>query len=144
MKLSRESQALAEAFFRVHTGDPELRLPPISIHGGAAARLLMWMIGMSAITFGRRVFVRPSHLARDSEGRAVMPGWLLIHEAAHVLQYEERGYLRFFRDYLRNYWRGLRGAGGWGAACRMAAYMAIAEECEAREAEHAYRTKAAR
>ena len=93
---------------------------------------------MSGITFGRHVFVRSSFVKRDAAGRATMPGWLLVHEATHVLQYEERGFARFLRGYLRGYWRALRAGRRWDAAGHMAAYRAIAEEREARAAERAY------
>jgi hypothetical protein len=139
MRLSSEAHLELEEFLRAQLGRPDLELPPISIYVGRFARLLMRTIGMGAITFGRRVFVAPSLVGRDAEGRLTIPGWLLAHEAAHVLQYEERGYARFFRDYLRGYWRALRAGGGWNAAARTAAYLAIAEECAAREVERAYR-----
>lgn len=138
MRLSPEAHAELETFFREHCGDPRLRLPPFRVYGGWAARLLMGLIGMGAITFGRHVFVAPRLLRRDGAGRVSAPGWLLAHEAAHVLQYEERGYWRFLRDYLRGYLRALRAGQGWGKAARTAAYFAIAEECEARAAEAAY------
>jgi hypothetical protein len=93
---------------------------------------------MSGITFGRHIFVRPSLVGRDARGRALVPARLLVHEAAHVLQYEERGFARFLFDYVRDYWRILRAGGRWGAQWRMAAYMAIEVEREARAAEHAY------
>jgi len=138
MRLSDESHERVERFFREHRGDPRLKLPPVYVHGGATARLLLWFAGMSGITFGRHVFIRPSLVRKDAEGRARVPGWLLVHEAAHVLQYEERGFARFLRDYLRGYWRALRGCGRWDAAGRMAAYREIAEEREACRAEDAY------
>jgi hypothetical protein len=138
MRLTSESQARVEEFFREHRGDPELMLPPISIHGGLFARLLTKVVGMSAITFGRQVFVRPELIKKDSEGRAGIPAWLLVHEAAHVLQYEERGCIRFFRDYLRGYWRALRTGKSWNRQGRMAAYMSIEEEREAYTAERLY------
>jgi Domain of unknown function (DUF4157) len=139
MKLSADTHDELQHFFRQHLNDRALCLPPITIHAGLLARLLMKAVGMGAITFGRHVFVKPGFIMRDGEGRATAPGWLLAHEAAHVLQYEQRGYLRFFRDYLRGYWLALRAGKNWGAIGRMAAYMAIAEERSAREAEHAYR-----
>jgi hypothetical protein len=98
----------------------------------------MAVVKMGAITFGRNVFVRPALFVKDGEGRATLPGWLIVHEATHVLQYQARGYPRFFRDYLRNYWRALREGGRLDKEGRMAAYMAIAEEREARAAETAY------
>jgi hypothetical protein len=142
MRLTDESHARVEQFFRAHRGDAGLVLPPLEFHGGLAARLLMWWAEMGAMTLGRRVFVRPSLFRREDDGRLTLPGWLVAHEAAHVLQYEERGFVRFLCDYLAGYWRALRGGGRWDAAGRMAAYLAIEEEREAREAEEAYVVRA--
>jgi hypothetical protein len=100
--------------------------------------MLMKVVRMDGITFGRNVFVRATLVGRDARGRATIPARLLVHEAAHVLQYERRGYARFFRDYLRGYLRGLRAGKRWDERGRMAAYFAIEEEREARSAEHAY------
>ncbi len=139
MKLSATTVKELQHFFRQHLNDCELRLPPITIHAGLSASLMMKAVGMGAITFGRHVFIRPALVKKDDEGRLCIPGWLLAHEIAHVLQYEQKGYLRFFRDYLRGYWRALRAGKSWVAQGRMVAYKAIAEELSAREAEHAYR-----
>ena len=138
MRLSAESHARVEQFFREHLNEPGLTLPPISFHGGLAGRLFAAFAGMNAITFGRHVVVCPGLFGRDERGRATLPGWLVVHEAAHVLQYEERGFPRFLRDYLRGYLRALRGAWRWDAPGRMAAYLAIPEEREARAAERAF------
>jgi uncharacterized protein DUF4157 len=139
MRLSDESHTTIEQFFRTHRGDAGLVLPRIRFHGGLLARLLMLLsAGMGAMTLGSHVFVKPALLKRDESGRVTMPGWLVAHEATHVLQYAERGFARFMLGYLGGYWRALREGKRWDAAGRMAAYMAIAEECEAREAEHAY------
>jgi hypothetical protein len=139
MRLSDESHREVEEFFRRHRGMPGLILPPVYVYAGGFAGRLTRAARVGAITFGRRVFVRPSFVERDSSRRARMPGWLLVHEAAHVLQYEERGLIRFFYGYLRGYFRNLREEGeGFGAAARKAAYLAIPEEREAREAERAY------
>jgi len=139
MLLSDESHREVEEFFRRHKGVPGLTLPPVYVYAGGFAGRLTKAARVGAITFGRRVFVSTSLVRRDSSGRATMPGWLLVHEAAHVLQYEERGYARFFYRYLREYFRNLREAGkGFGAAARNAAYLAIPVEREAREAERAY------
>jgi Domain of unknown function (DUF4157) len=138
MRLSAETHREVEDFFRRHTGDALMRLPPIEIHAGWAANLITRANGISGITFGRHVFVKSRLVERDFEGRAKIKGWLLVHEAAHVLQYERSGYLRFFRTYLRGYWRALREGRRWDRAGRKAAYLAIAEECEAREAELAF------
>ena len=139
MRLSDESHSHVEQFFREHLGDPGLALPRIRLHAGVCARLLMLAsAGMGAVTLGRHVFVRPGLLRRDSEGRVTLPGRLVVHEAAHVLQYAESGPVRFLRGYLRGYWRALREGGRWDAAGRMAAYLSIEEEREARRAEDAY------
>jgi hypothetical protein len=139
MRLSAESHDGVEQFFREHLNEPGLRLPRVNFYGGSSGRLVITFLrGMDAITLGRNVFVRPEKFVRDGEGRATLPGWLVIHESRHVLQYEAMGYPRFFRDYLGNYWRALREGGRWDKAGRMAAYMTIAEEREAREAATAY------
>lgn len=140
MRLSAESHGEVEEFFRRHTCRPGLVMPPVYVYAGGFAGLLTKAAGgVGAITFGRRVFVRPSLVRVDSSGRAELPAWLLVHEAAHVLQYEERGTLRFLAGYLRGYFRGLKEDGkGLGAAARNRAYLAIPEERAAREAERAY------
>jgi Domain of unknown function (DUF4157) len=138
MRLSAETHRRVEEFFRRHTNDPGLVLPPIEIHAGRFANLLTTLNGISGITFGRHVFVRPGLVGRDALGRPTLGARLLVHEAAHVLQYERTGYLMFFHTYLRGYWVGLRAGVGWDRAARNAAYLAIAQEREAREAERAY------
>lgn len=138
MKLSPEAHEEVESFLREYRGEPGLRLPRFSIHAGAGAGLVMWFVRMSAITLGSHVFVSPPLVRRGSAGRAALAGRLVVHEAVHVLQYEERGFVGFLFKYLRGYWRALRRGKIWGAAARMAAYMEIEEEREAREAERAY------
>ncbi|HEV3467751.1 MAG TPA: DUF4157 domain-containing protein [Pyrinomonadaceae bacterium] len=144
MKLSAETHERVEAFFRRHTNDAGLTLPPIHVHAGRFANLLTTLNGISGITFGRHVFVRSRLVGRDAGGRPTIGGRLLVHEAAHVLQYERSGYPRFLRTYLRGYWRALREGGRWDKAARNAAYLAIAEEREARAAELAYATERSR
>ena len=138
MRLSAESHARVEQFFREHLNEQDLTLPPINFRAGVTGHLFAAFVGMSAITLGRHVVVDPSLFGKDESGRMTLPGWLVVHEAAHVLQYEKRGFARFQRDYLRGYWRALREGGRWDVRGRTAAYMAIAEEREARSAEAAY------
>jgi hypothetical protein len=138
MRLSAKSHSEVEEFFRSYTGRPGLVLPQVYVYAGGFARLLTGSSKVAAITFGRRVFVSPSVVRKDSEGRAVLPARLLVHEAAHVLQYEERGTLRFLFGYLRGYFRGLSEGKGFGAGARTAAYLAVPEERAAREAARAY------
>jgi hypothetical protein len=144
MRLSDESHTHVEQFFRAHRGEAELVLPRIHFHRGVFARLLMLWAGTGAMTLGCHVFIRPGLCRRDGRGRVTLPGWLVVHEAAHVLQYAKKGFVRFLLGYLRGYWRALRKGGRWDAAGRLAAYKAIEEEREARLAEHLYaaRTRA--
>ncbi len=116
-----------------------MRLPPVSIYSGRLARWLTGAGRVGAITLGRRIFVAPGFVKRDEDGRRTIPGWLLAHEAAHVLQYERAGMFRFLSAYLRGYVRALRELGRWDAGARLAAYLSLAEEREARTAEAAYR-----
>ena len=138
MRLSEESHERVERFFRAHRRDPGLVLPPVCVHAGLLAWMLMKFVGAGAITFDRHVFVTPSLIERDSAGRAVISSRLLVHEAAHVLQYEERGFARFLWVYLSGYWRALRSGGRWDAGGRAAAYLSVEEEREARAAENAF------
>ncbi len=138
MKLSPEAHEEVESFLKEYRGEPSLKLPRFTLHAGPGASVVMLFVRMGAITLGRHVFVSPPLVRRDSLGRVRLAGWLVVHESVHVLQYEERGFVGFLFKYLRGYWRALRQGKSWGAAARMAAYMEIEEEREAREAEHAY------
>lgn len=138
MKLSPEAHEEVESFLKEYRGEPGLRLPRFSIHAGWGGRLVMAFVRMGAITLGRHVFVSPRLVRRDAQGKLRLAGWLVVHEAVHVLQYEESGFAGFLFGYLRGYCGALRRGRSLRAAARMAAYMEIAEECEARAAEHAY------
>lgn len=138
MKLARQSHAEIENFFREHLNEKYLRLPRMQIHCGQFAHVLTKGLRVGAITFGPHVFVAPRLVHYDQENRLKVPGWLIAHEATHVLQYKRAGMVGFFIDYLRGYWRALRENRRFNRAARMAAYLSIAEECDAREAETAF------
>ena len=127
-----------EQFFRDHTSDPSLRVPEFSISAGSVAGLLTRVLGISAITLGSRVLVAPALVAREEEGTRSLPAALMVHEAAHVLQYRSEGALRFLAGYVRDYLAGLREGRGFDAAARHAAYRAIPAECAARAAAAGY------
>jgi hypothetical protein len=138
MLLAAESHERLERFFREHLRDTGLRLPPLYFH---RSRILLWLgrpFHLGAITFGRRIFVLPEYIRRDTEGRLTIDGSIAAHEATHVLQYERAGWAGFLRLYLRGYWRALRAQGRFSGAAHTNAYLAIREETEAREAEEAY------
>jgi len=138
MKLAAESQQLIEAFLRDRFHLPTLKLPAISIYHGWLAQFLTKTFRIGAITFGHRIFVEPKLLERDRDGRLCVPGWLIAHEATHVWQYQREGFLGFLISYLKGYWRALRMEKRWNGEARMKAYLAIKEECDARESETAY------
>lgn len=74
----------------------------------------------------------------DAGGSLSTKGWLVAHEAMHVLQYEREGHVRFLLRYFYGYWRALRGSGKWNREARMHAYLAIEAERIAHEVERAY------
>ncbi|MCA1613257.1 MAG: DUF4157 domain-containing protein [Acidobacteria bacterium] len=137
MWLAESSRAELELFFREFLRDERVRLPRVRLHAGGGARWLTRAGRIAAITFGRRVFVAPSLLRRRG-GRWAMSGRLMAHEAAHVLQYERAGALRFLLRYSREYFAGLWRAGKFDAGSRVRAYRDISFEREARAAEHAF------
>lgn len=139
MVLARESHERIEAFLRDHLHDDSLKLPPVYIYSGRAARWLTERLQILAITFGRRIIVASKVLSRDDKGRLTVPAGLIAHEATHVIQYQQAGIVRFLCSYLREYWRALHEHHqGWNKAARNAAYLAIRHEREAYGAESAY------
>lgn len=143
MKLAQESHLRLEEFFREYLNDSQLRLPPIHLHRGLLARLITKQLRIGAITFGRHILLSP-HRVTEAEGDLIAQGWLIAHEATHVLQYEREGYVRFFFNYLRDYWRALRASGKWNRDARMNAYLMITAERDAQEAEQAYKAWSAK
>jgi hypothetical protein len=139
MKLAAKSQAHLEVFLREHLGDESLRLPSLIVYCGRFAGLVTRLIGVGAITFGRFILVSPRLAARDERGRLIVPGWLMAHEVMHVVQYGRAGVINFLIEYFVGYWRTLREGKKLNAAARMRAYLSIAEECDARAAESAYK-----
>lgn len=123
---------------REHHEDQTLKLPPFFIYCGRVSRAITQTLNIGAITIGRRVWVSPAHVSSDERGGLLVPGWLIVHEATHVLQYERAGYLGFYLSYLGGYWRALRKVEKWDEKGRNAAYLAIPEERLARQAEKAY------
>ncbi len=137
MKLAADAHAHIESFLREYFVDNTLRLPPVTLHCGYLAAHLTGLLKIGAITLGRRVVIAPALVRREKE-RLTIPGWLIAHEAVHVLQYERAGYARFLASYLKEYWQALRAQRCWNSLARMNAYLAIKQECEAREAQNAY------
>ena len=139
MLLAAESHKRIEAFLREHLQSSTLKLPPIRIYAGTFSRWVTSTFHILAITFGRRIFVAPRLLVRDAENRLTIPAELIAHEATHVVQYEQYGFIGFLISYLGEYRQALKKhRPGWGVAARHAAYLEIKQELEARQAEAAY------
>jgi hypothetical protein len=136
--LSPESHHRIESFLRDYLHEENLKLPRLSIYNGRWTRWLTSAFHISAITFGRCIFVAPKMVARDGRGRLTVPANLIAHEAMHVVQYEQSGFVRFLCSYLRGYFQALRKERGWSKAARHAAYFAIKQEQEAYAAESAF------
>lgn len=137
MKLARESHLRLEKFFREYFNEPELELPPIYLHRGLIARLVTRWLRVGALTIGRHILLSPKQVT-EAEGALRAKGWLIAHEATHVLQYEREGHARFLFRYFYGYWRALRGSGTWSREASMSAYLAIEAERVAHEVQQAY------
>jgi hypothetical protein len=138
MLLAPESHRRLEEFFRFHLRDEALRLSRVRFYAGRFAGLLTRTFGISAITFGSRVFVAPELLCRGADDRLTLPAEIVVHEAAHVLQYRRTGVVKFLSLYLRDYARALRKESGGAREKHRAAYLAIGFEVEARAAREGY------
>ena len=138
MILAPESHERLEEFFRAHLRDDTLRLPAVRIYAGTFARRLTQILNIQAITFARTIFIAPRLFRRDERERLSAPARLVVHETAHVLQYQREGFASFLYQYVRDYVRALRGADGHVTERHAVAYRAISFELQAREAEAAY------
>ena len=138
MRLTPECHHDLERFFRMHTRDARLRLPDIVLVDGTLARLVTRALGVAAVTLGRVVLVERRELHRGDAGRVLAPAELIVHEAAHVLQYRAAGTLRFLVGYAGGYLRELLRGRRWHGPARYAAYRAIPAERAARAAAAAY------
>lgn len=138
MRLAADAHNLVETFLREHLQDDSLKLPTIILFSGAASRFITRAFGTDAITISRFIIISPDVLHADMRGRLSAPGDLVVHEATHVCQYSRAGLAGFLFSYLRGFLRELRAQGKMDKAARMAAYLAIREECDARAAGHAY------
>lgn len=132
MKLSADSQNKLERFFREYLSDETFRLPLINFYAGKFTKFFTLFLKVHGITFGRNIFIQPNLITRDSENRQKLSLELAAHEIAHVLQYKNVGFIRFFREYLTNYWLNLKKQKDWNADARHEAYLEIPFEREAR------------
>lgn len=133
MKLAENSHQKLQTFFREILADENFCLPAVNFYAGKFSGVFTLILRVHGITFGKRIFVTPDLIARDSENRRKMPIELAAHEIVHVLQYRNEGFVGFFYQYLRSYWRNLRKKKKWNFRSRHEAYLEIPFEREARE-----------
>jgi hypothetical protein len=138
MRLAEESHARLEQFFRWYERDERLRLPVVSIHAGLLSHGLTRVLRIAGITIGRHVFVSRESLKRDPLGQLTIHALLMVHEAAHIRQFQQAGLLPFISGYVWEYLTFLCRSGKFDAEARRVAYEQITREREARQAEAAY------
>ena len=134
MKLADTSHQRLEAFFREYLDDASFRLPAINLYTGKFTSILTNAISVHGITLGKRIFITPTLLSFNRNNFLKLPEDLIAHEITHAIQYRREGFVRFFHQYLTNYWRNLRAKKKWDAAARHEAYLEIPFEVEARRA----------
>ena len=133
MRLAGSSQSRLEEFFREYLDDESFSLPSIDFYFGKFTAFLAKFLKIEGITIGRRIFIKPQNITRNSKAKLKLPELLAAHEIVHVLQYQRLGFFRFFKQYLENYWKNLRSKKKWDLAARHQAYLEIPFEIEARE-----------
>jgi hypothetical protein len=134
MKLSEKSRQKIEEFFREHLENEEFTLPEIRFYGGKFTHYLTSVLKIEGITIGRRVYIFPKNFWLSESQKLRLDEQLVVHEIAHVLQYERDGFVNFLRLYLKSYYTNLRKKKKWDLYARAEAYLEIPYEIEARQA----------
>ena len=133
MKLAPRTNELIESFFCQYFGDKDLKLPKIQIYAGSVSKIITELLNIDGITIGRHVLIRPSLIYRDSANQICLSKKLLVHEIAHVLQYQKEGFFGFLFNYFNEYFKGIKRRKKWDSNSRMYAYLDISHEIEARD-----------
>ncbi len=133
MILAKSSHAKFEEFYREFFDERKTRVPKIKIYSRRGAGLITRLFNINGITIGRHIFIRPQLTTRSDDLRLYAPKALIAHELAHVLQFQQMGFIKFFYTYLQNYWQALRLKEKWDFNARMEAYLEIPHEVEARQ-----------
>lgn len=138
MKLAENSHRKIEKFFQDFLGDEDFSLPGICFFAGKFSGFLAFVLRIQGLTVGNRVFLAPGLIMLRQDNRKLLPKDLIVHEIAHVLQYQREGFLRFLLKYLNDYWKNLRKKKDWSAISRLEAYREIPFEIEARQIAEEY------
>ena len=138
MKLADSSHRRLEGFFRYYFADDNFKLPAVHFYTGKLTALLTRAISVNGITFGGKVLIMPALVSRNRKNQKTLPDDLIVHEIMHVIQYAEKGFIKFLYLYLKIYWINLRKTREWNFGARRRAYLEIPFEIEAREAANEY------
>lgn len=133
MYLAKDAHEKFEDFYREFFNERNHPLPKIKIYARRGAGLITKLLNINGITFGRRIFIRPQLVTISNDSLLRAPKALIAHELAHVLQYQQLGFIKFFYTYLKGYWQALKKKEKWDANARMEAYLEIPHEVEARQ-----------
>lgn len=132
MYLAKDAHAKFEEFYREFFDEQKNGLPKIKIYARRGAGFVTKILNVNGITIGRSIFIRPQLTKFANDARLFAPKALVAHELAHVLQYQQLGFIKFFYTYLRDYFRILKTKEKWDFNARMEAYLEISHEVEAR------------
>ncbi len=134
MKLSPETHSQLEDFFREYFNDYGLQLPKIEIYVNGGAGLITKILNIHGITIGRHIFIKPSIVKSNQDKKLQINKNLLAHEVAHVVQYQQLGFIGFLAKYVKDYFVLLSQKRKWHSVARTEAYWEIPHEIEARDA----------
>jgi hypothetical protein len=132
MYLAKDAHAKFEEFYKEFFDEETGGVPKIKIYARRGAGFITKILNVNWITVGRRIFIRPHLTKFADDARLYAPKALIAHELAHVLQYQQLGFVKFFYTYLRDYFRILKTKKKWDFNARMEAYLEISHEIEAR------------
>jgi hypothetical protein len=138
MHLALESHDSIETFFKAYLSDPSLQIPRLSIHRSWLFNGLARLVGIEAITYRRYILLADWAFSRVASGQITAPADLVAHEVTHVLQYRQRGTIRFLSTYLLAFAQGLKVSVRSPSASLTQAYLRIPDEIAARDAARAF------
>ena len=138
MKIAETSRQKLQEFFREYYDDENFILPPIFIYFGGFTNIFTKIIKVHGITLGRRIFIFPELIKFNQKNEPKLSERLAAHEIAHVLQYKEHGFIKFFYHYLKSFWKNLKKQEKWDLLSRQQAYLDIPFEQEARKIEKSF------
>ncbi|NNE99785.1 MAG: DUF4157 domain-containing protein [Pyrinomonadaceae bacterium] len=133
MRLSENSNRLFKEFFDQCRLCEGFEFPDVNVFARRGAWLLTSILMVDGITLGANVFVHPKFTWRTPSDKLNIERKLMAHELAHVLQYKRLGFVRFLRDYIRDFWTIFSKKKKWSPRTWFESYLEIPHEIEARK-----------